>query len=95
MDLHVYGLDPVTLNAGLMKPRRGFTLVAGEEKLGVGKFPEELCVSFLHEARERKGEELRGRGTGGWGRGIDYFAITMTIFYERVSCLRPSCPLAS
>ena len=37
MDLHVYGLDPVTLNAGLMKPRRGFTLVAGEEKLGVGK----------------------------------------------------------
>ena len=38
MDLHVYGLDPVTLNAGLMKPRRGFTLVAGEEKLGVGKF---------------------------------------------------------
>ena len=37
MDLHVYGLDPVTLNAGLMKPRRGFTLVAGEEKLGVGR----------------------------------------------------------
>ena len=37
VDLHVYGLDPVTLNAGLMKPRRGFTLVAGEEKLGVGK----------------------------------------------------------
>ena len=37
MDLHVYGLDPVTLNVGLMKPRRGFTLVAGEEKLGVGK----------------------------------------------------------
>ncbi len=37
MDLHVYGLDPVILNAGLMKPRRGFTLVAGDEKLGVGK----------------------------------------------------------
>jgi hypothetical protein len=29
-------LDPVYLNAGLMKPRRGFTLVAGKEKLGVG-----------------------------------------------------------
>jgi hypothetical protein len=27
----------VTLNAGLMKPRRGFTRVAGQEKLGVGK----------------------------------------------------------
>ncbi len=27
----------VTLNAGFMKPRRGFTLVAGKEKLGVGK----------------------------------------------------------
>jgi hypothetical protein len=30
-------LIQVTLNAGLMKPRRGFTLVAGKEKLGVGK----------------------------------------------------------
>jgi hypothetical protein len=29
---------PVPLSAGLMKPRRGFTLAAGEEKLGVGKF---------------------------------------------------------
>jgi hypothetical protein len=27
----------VTFNAGLRKPRRGFTLVAGKEKLGVGK----------------------------------------------------------
>ncbi len=27
----------VTLNAGLMKPRKGFTLVADKEKLGVGK----------------------------------------------------------
>jgi hypothetical protein len=26
-------LDPFILNAGLMKPRRGFTLVAGKEKL--------------------------------------------------------------
>ncbi len=34
MDLYVYGLDPVTLNAGLMKPWRGFTPIAGEEKLG-------------------------------------------------------------
>jgi hypothetical protein len=32
-----YGLDPVCLNAGLMKPRRGFTLVAGKEELGEAK----------------------------------------------------------
>jgi hypothetical protein len=31
------GVNPGCLNAGLMKPRRGFTLVAGKEKLGVGK----------------------------------------------------------
>ncbi len=31
------GLIRVTLNAGLMKPRKGFTLVAGEEKMDVGK----------------------------------------------------------
>ncbi len=37
MDLHTYSFDPVILNAGLMKPRRGFTLVAGEEKLVMGK----------------------------------------------------------
>jgi len=30
-------LIPFTLNAGLRRPRRGFTLVAGKEKLGVGK----------------------------------------------------------
>jgi len=30
-------LIPFILNAGLMKPRRGFTLVAAKEKLGVGK----------------------------------------------------------
>ncbi len=36
-----YGFGPVYPNEGLMKPRRGFTLAAGEEKLGVGK------VSFL------------------------------------------------
>jgi hypothetical protein len=34
---YLYGLGPVYLNTGLMKPRRGFTLAAGEEKLGVGK----------------------------------------------------------
>ncbi len=33
----IVGVDPGYLNAGLMKPRRGFTLVAGKEKLGVGK----------------------------------------------------------
>src|SRR5512139_2142206 len=32
-----YGLGPVYLNEGLMKPRRGLTLAAGEGKLGVGK----------------------------------------------------------
>jgi len=30
-------LDPVYLNAGLMKPRKGLTLVAGKEKLGMGQ----------------------------------------------------------
>jgi hypothetical protein len=30
-------VDPGYLNAGLMKPRRGFTLVAGKKTLGVGK----------------------------------------------------------
>jgi hypothetical protein len=32
------GVDPGYLNAGLMKPRRGFTLVAGKKKMGVRKF---------------------------------------------------------
>ncbi len=49
VDFHVYGLDPVTLNAGLMKPRRGFTLVAGEEKLGVGK-ENEVVKSIFRRA---------------------------------------------
>jgi hypothetical protein len=31
------GLDPDSLNAGLMKPQRGFTLRGSKEKLGVGK----------------------------------------------------------
>ncbi len=34
-----YDFGPVYLNEGLMKPRRGFTLAAGGEKLGVGKYP--------------------------------------------------------
>jgi hypothetical protein len=33
----IEGLDPGYLNAGLMKPRRGLTLVAGKEKLGAAK----------------------------------------------------------
>ena len=33
-------LIPFTLNAGLMKPRRGFTLIEAKEKLGVGKSPD-------------------------------------------------------
>ncbi len=32
-----YDFGPVYLNKGLMKPRRGFTPAAGEEKLGVSK----------------------------------------------------------
>ena len=39
-----YGLDPVYLNAGLMKPRRGFTLAAGKEKLGWARG---LRLSFI------------------------------------------------
>ncbi len=36
--IHVMaGVDPGYLSAGLMKTRRGFTLVAGKKKLGVGK----------------------------------------------------------
>jgi hypothetical protein len=36
--IHVMaGVDPGYLNAGLMKPRRGFTLVAGKKKLGGGQ----------------------------------------------------------
>ena len=31
-------LIPVTLNVGLMKPRKGSTRVAGEKKLRVGGF---------------------------------------------------------
>jgi hypothetical protein len=31
------GLDPFALNAGLMKPRRGFTPVRDKEKVGMGK----------------------------------------------------------
>ncbi len=31
------GLDPFALNAGLMKPGRGFTPVMGKKKTGVGK----------------------------------------------------------
>ena len=32
-----YGFGPVYVNEGLMKHRRGFTLAAAEENLGVGK----------------------------------------------------------
>ncbi len=36
--IHVMvGVDPGYLNMGLMKPRKGFTLVAGKERLRVGK----------------------------------------------------------
>jgi len=46
----------VTLNVGLMKPRRGFTLVAGKEKLEVDKLNLELPLHFfLCKMRKRKG----------------------------------------
>ena len=39
MGIHVMaGVDPGYLNAGLMKPRRGFTLVAGNENWGWASF---------------------------------------------------------
>jgi hypothetical protein len=33
-----------TLNAGLMKPRKGFTPVAGKEKIGEGRLPRLIDV---------------------------------------------------
>jgi hypothetical protein len=39
-------LIPFTVNAGLMKPRRGFTLVAGKEKMGVGQIS--LAIDNLY-----------------------------------------------
>jgi hypothetical protein len=40
------GVDPGYLNAGLMKPRRGFTLVAGKKKLGVGKLNKLVDIGY-------------------------------------------------
>ena len=34
--MSIRALIPFTLNAGLRRPRRGFTLVAGKEKMGAG-----------------------------------------------------------
>ncbi len=48
------GVDPGYLNMGLMKPRKGFTLVAGKGKMGVGKkigvegFHLEHCMNEAH-----------------------------------------------
>ena len=36
-----------TLNAGLMKPRKGFTLVAGKEKLGKGQVDKALLHDLV------------------------------------------------
>jgi hypothetical protein len=45
--IHVMaGVDPGYLNAGVMKPRRGFTLVAGEKKPGVGKISKNEMVKW-------------------------------------------------
>jgi hypothetical protein len=64
VDLHTYSFDPVILNAGLMKPRRGFTLVAGEEKWGgQGVSP----VPAPDEASERI-HPGRGRHKPGGGK---------------------------
>ncbi len=53
----------VTLNAGLMKPRKGFTLVAGKEKLGVGKearLPATRCCLPQVGEKTGEGETMRG-----------------------------------
>ena len=47
VSMSLRALIPFTLNAGLRRPRRGFTLVAGKEKLGVGK--ESRRVDFFHK----------------------------------------------
>ncbi len=51
---YLYGFGPVYLNEGLMKPRRGLTLAADEEKLGVGKLPtfidKRLVLGYLYRA---------------------------------------------
>jgi hypothetical protein len=45
--IHVMAdVGPGYLNAGLMKPWRGFTLVAGEKKPGVGKFSKNELVKW-------------------------------------------------
>ena len=59
------GVDPGYLNAGLRKPKMGFTLVAGKEKLGVGfKFlltPSEKFTKVIDENRLHRGyREMRG-----------------------------------
>jgi len=43
------GLDPGYLNAGLMKLRKGFTSVAGEKKLRVGKRNQGIDTSVHFE----------------------------------------------
>jgi len=54
VSMSLRALIPFTLNAGLRRPRRGFTLVAGKEKLGVGKTRTlesevQKSLSFLEE----------------------------------------------
>ncbi len=42
-------LIQVTLNAGFMKPREGFTLVAGRHKLEEGKLLEMIALTrYMH-----------------------------------------------
>jgi hypothetical protein len=41
-----YSFGPIYLNEGLRKPRRGFTLTAGEEELGVGKLKYSVDGSY-------------------------------------------------
>jgi len=48
MDFNIItGLDPVYLNVGLMKLRRGLPLVAGKEKLGGWAFLKN-SLTFVH-----------------------------------------------
>jgi len=46
-----------------MKPRRGFTQVAGKEKLGVGQFPRVLDKMLLCNVEET-GRESEAQATG-------------------------------
>jgi hypothetical protein len=55
----------VTLNGGIMKPRRGFTRVAGKEKLRVGKSLFRLTYDPVFRIFNPTKREDSSRQTGG------------------------------